>query len=254
MRKSLLALSVLATTVAIPAQAEYLYGFGDVSINYLDWSNGTEDRTGYQEDFMYLELEGGAGFSWGEVYGFADLENAENGADKARTSIKGSITYKTGLDELRLYGQIYNTNSGGFTAQNDVAGISYAFSGENWFFNPWVGFHHTMTTTTDFSTGNNISFSGMNGGMAGWVLGYNFNIGEQSFSISNWHETEFARNDDYAAVSGETTDELSANGALALWWNVTNNVTTGVQYRYTYNKLGTVGNQNAMIYSLKYNF
>ncbi|GAL06786.1 putative exported protein precursor [Photobacterium aphoticum] len=65
MRKSLVALSVLAAAAALPAQAEYLYGFGNVSVNYLDWSKGTEQRSGgFKDDFVYLELEGGAGFTW----------------------------------------------------------------------------------------------------------------------------------------------------------------------------------------------
>ncbi|WP_305841531.1 outer membrane protein OmpK [Photobacterium leiognathi] len=250
MRKSLVALSVLAAASTFPAHAEYLYGFGDMSVNYLDWSNGTEDRAQHQKDFWYLELEGGAGFSWGELYGFADLENADKGSDKARTSVKGTIAYKTGIAELRLYGQVYNTNSDGFTAQNNVVGLSYAFNGDGWFFNPFVGFHHTMTSA-DWKDPS--SFTGMNGGMFGWVAGYNFNAFGEKFMISNWHESEFGRDDKYMIVSGEG-DDVSANGALALWWNATDHVTTGVQYRYAYNKLGTKGNQNAVIYSVKYNF
>ncbi|WP_436405626.1 outer membrane protein OmpK, partial [Escherichia coli] len=29
----------------------------------------------HKDDFGYLELEGGANFSWGEMYGFFDWEN-----------------------------------------------------------------------------------------------------------------------------------------------------------------------------------
>ena len=247
MRKSLVALSVVAAATTFPAQAEYLYGFGDMSVNYLDWSNGTEERAGHQKDFWYLELEGGAGFTWGELYGFADLENLEKGSDKVSTSLKGSIAYKTGIAELRVYGQVYNTNSAGFTAQNNVLGLSYAFNGDGWFFNPFIGFHHTMTTAGDKS------FGGMNGGMFGWSAGYNFNAFGEKFMISNWHESEFGRNDKYMIVAGEG-DHVTANGAIAFWWNATENVTTGIQYRYAFNKLGNKGNQNAMIYTVKYNF
>ena len=248
MRKSLVALSVVAAATTFPAQAEYLYGFGDMSVNYLDWSNGTEERAnGFKKDFWYLELEGGAGFTWGELYGFADLENLEKGSDKVSTSLKGSIAYKTGIAELRVYGQVYNTNSAGFTAQNNVLGLSYAFNGDGWFFNPFIGFHHTMTTAGDKS------FGGMNGGMFGWSAGYNFNAFGEKFMISNWHESEFGRNDKYMIVAGEG-DHVTANGAIAFWWNATENVTTGIQYRYAFNKLGTSGNQNAMIYTVKYNF
>lgn len=248
MRKSLLALSVVAATVAaVPAQAEYLYGWGDVSVNYLDWSNGTEDRSGgFKNDFMFLELEGGAGFTWGELYGFADFEFQDStpAADSGMAmSTKGSIAVKTGLKELRFYAQTYSTENQGFHARNTVGGLSYNFSGDNWYFNPWVGLHYT----------NTVGFADLNGGMAGWVAGYNFNLGEAKFSITNWHETEFAREDDYLATNSET-DDLSYNGALAAWWHATDSVSTGVQYRYAHNKLGQPQTDNAIIYTVKYNF
>ena len=49
------------------------YSFIDTSINYLDWSISTE-KNSPQKDFTYLELEGGAGWDWGEFYSFADIE------------------------------------------------------------------------------------------------------------------------------------------------------------------------------------
>lgn len=248
MRKSLLALGVVAAVSAVPAQAEYLYGWGDVSVNYLDWSKGTEDRNGgFKNDFVFLELEGGAGFTWGELYGFADFEfqdgNPGNNNDSMAMSTKGTIAVKTGLKELRFYAQTYSTENQGFQVRNTVAGVSYNFSGEQWFFNPWVGFHYTNTN----------GFADMNGGMAGWVGGYNFNLGEQAFSITNWHETEFARDDKYVATNGET-DDLSYNGALAAWWHATSEISTGIQYRYAHNKLGQAKTDNAIIYTVKYNF
>ncbi|RTZ16065.1 hypothetical protein EJ063_09820 [Vibrio aquaticus] len=257
MRKSLLTLGIIAAAAAVPAQAEYLYGWGDMSVNYLDWSNGTEDRSGgFKNDFMYLELEGGAGFTWGELYGFADLEfqddNPASKGDGMAMSTKGSIAVKTGMKELRFYAQTYSTENQGFHARNTVAGLSYNFSGDNWFFNPWAGFHYT--NTSDGAWGNDQGgFAGLNGGMAGWVAGYNFNLGEAKFSISNWHETEFARDDEYLTVNGEN-DDLSYNGAIAAWWHATDSVSTGVQYRYAHNKLGQSQTDNAIIYTVKYNF
>ncbi|MEZ8823478.1 outer membrane protein OmpK [Vibrio amylolyticus] len=248
MRKSLLALTVIAAATAVPAQAEYLYGWGDVSVNYLDWSKGTEERNGgFKNDFTFLELEGGAGFTWGELYGFADFEfqdgNPGGASSGMAMSTKGTIAVKTGLKELRFYAQTYSTENQGFHARNTVGGVSYALSGDAWFFNPFIGLHYT----------NTVGFADLNGGMAGWVGGYNFNLGEQKFSISNWHETEFGRKDEYLATNGET-DDLSYNGALAAWWHVTSDVSTGVQYRYAHNKLGQAKTDNAIIYTVKYNF
>ncbi|MBM7036449.1 outer membrane protein OmpK [Vibrio ulleungensis] len=240
MRKTLAAVGVLAATLSLPSHAEYLYGWGDVSLNYLDWSNGTESRSGKQ-DFGYLELEGGAGFTWGELYGFADFENQDG--DMAM-STKGSIAVKTGLEELRVYAQTYSTENQGFHARNTVAGLSYNLGGDSWYFNPFVGGHYT----------NTVGFAGFNGGMVGWVAGYNFNLGSQAFSISNWHETEFARSSDYIGDGEGETDDLSANGAIAAWWHATPQVAAGIQYRYAHNKLGQPNTDNAIIYTVKYNF
>ncbi|MDI8307955.1 hypothetical protein MJL08_13500, partial [Salmonella enterica subsp. enterica serovar Montevideo] len=41
--------------------------------HYLDWTSDTTEKTSkksHKDDFGYLELEGGANFSWGEMYGF----------------------------------------------------------------------------------------------------------------------------------------------------------------------------------------
>ena len=62
------------------------FTWGDVNVNYLDWTDGTVRRGGgAYDDFWYLELEGGAGWDWGELYFFTDWENPGKGfdADKA---------------------------------------------------------------------------------------------------------------------------------------------------------------------------
>ena len=41
------------------------------------------------------------------------------------------------------------------------------------------------------------------------------------------------------------------NGAVALWWNATSHITTGIQYRYADDKLGEDFYQDAIIYSIK---
>ena len=252
MKKSMIAASLLAAAATAPAQAEYLYGFGNISANYLDWSDGTSDRNGNLQNFSYVELEGGAGFSWGELYGFADLEIPNENGSEVSTSVKASIDVKTGLAGLNAYGQYYNTTGAGFTAQNSVLGLSYKVDGDWGFVKPWVGLHHTITTNAFNDSGEN-SFTGLNGGMAGLTAVYNFGAFDQSFSLTTWNEVEFARVDDYITVSGET-DDLSLNGAVAIWWNATDHFTTGIQYRYTHNKLGMHDYGNAMIYSVKYNF
>ncbi|MET4695692.1 outer membrane protein OmpK [Endozoicomonas lisbonensis] len=71
------ALAVTALTAGVmstSANADYLYGFSNVQLNFMDWTNSTENKT-EQRDFAYLRVEGGSGFSWGELYGFVDVKN-----------------------------------------------------------------------------------------------------------------------------------------------------------------------------------
>lgn len=58
-RKSILLF--ITTTCTLPVQANYLGGFANISINYLDWTTHTTHKTGqtsHKDDFAYLELEG----------------------------------------------------------------------------------------------------------------------------------------------------------------------------------------------------
>ncbi len=73
----------LSSVLAIPAvsHAEFKGGFADIGIHYLDWTSRTTEKSStksHKDDFGYLELEGGANFSWGEMYGFFDWENFYN--------------------------------------------------------------------------------------------------------------------------------------------------------------------------------
>lgn len=55
------------------------------------------------------------------------------------------------------------------------------------------------------------------------------------FTLTNWNEYEFDRDATYAAGNG---GKEGLNGAVALWWNATSHITTGIQYRYADDKLG----------------
>ncbi|HIF7720951.1 TPA: outer membrane protein OmpK, partial [Escherichia coli] len=82
MKKHLFTLT-LSSVLAIPAvtHAEFKGGFADIGIHYLDWTSRTTEKSStksHKDDFGYLELEGGANFSWGEMYGFFDWENFYN--------------------------------------------------------------------------------------------------------------------------------------------------------------------------------
>ncbi|GHE20236.1 ion channel protein Tsx [Halomonas urumqiensis] len=240
---------------------EPLWSFANFSVNYLDWSDGTEQRTASnaaKSDFMYLELEGGVGFEWGEFYGFADLENPTNdrfdeasgGQDNLRSAAKVTSHLYLGDSPFSLYAHVYDFRDYGFDAreQDQILGLGYRHTFENgvWI-KPFIGAARVQSD----------GYTGMNGYMAGWVAGYDFSAFDQAFSVTNWHEQTFARDDDYLTQNyiGDKADEVGTNGAVSLWWHPHERITTGIQYRYADNKLGTPNAyQNAMIYSVKFNF
>lgn len=264
-RASLAALSagVLMAGAANTANADTfdpVWSFANVSVNYLDWSDGTEDRTSTnapKSDFMFLELEGGLGYEWGEFYGFFDFENPTNdqfdeasgGADNFRTAGKLTSHIYLGDSPLSIYAHLYDFRDYGYNSreQDQVLGLGYLANFDNglWF-KPFLGAARVQSD----------GYTGSNGFMAGWVAGYDFTAFGQNFGVTNWHEQTFGRDDEYLNdnyVNGKA-DSVGTNGAVSLWWHPSERVTTGIQYRYSDEKLGTPNNyQNAMIYTVKLN-
>lgn len=252
MRKSFVALSILAATVAAPSQAEYLFGFGNVYSDYLTWTNGTQGFNGVdvstdRDDHVTLGAEAGANFSWGEMYGFFEYEKVNEGSEKRSQAAKFSMHYKL-IGNATLYAQIYDfsENSGAFDEQNRVLGFGFlGLTGENYWFKPWIGLHDVTAGSANVSA--NPDASGLNGGMMGWSAGFSFNIAGQPLLITNWNEIEFARNDAYTlSQSGDT----GLNGGLSLWYDITESIYTGLTYRYFSNKLGVDGYGDALIFRL----
>ena len=158
-RKSILLF--ITTTCTLPAQANYLGGFANISINYLDWTTHTTHKTGqtsHKDDFAYLELEGGAHFSWGEFYGFFDLENPFNNrqtqpGDNQRYTVKGTSRIYLADSGLNLYGHVYGTWSlpgkeygGNFHEVNTLYGIGYNTQLADIWFKPFIALHYVDQT------------------------------------------------------------------------------------------------------------
>ncbi|MEZ8130950.1 outer membrane protein OmpK [Enterovibrio norvegicus] len=251
MRKSLVALSVLAAAAAAaaPAQAEYLFGFGGMYADYQVWNQGIgNDDDNFGGDISdrnqaVVGIEGGAGFTWGQIYGFYDYEGVDRGTGDRGASAKGTIHYNLTDAGVSLYAQIYNTDAdNGFHEQNRVLGLGYTgLKGNGWAFTPFIGVHEI----------NSGDIKGANGGMAGFVGFYNTNIGNQNFTFSSWAEYEFARQEAYANLQG---GDWGLNGSVNAMWNINQNWSTGVLYRYTVNKLARKDYQDIMIYRVQYNF
>ena len=236
------------------------FTYFDVSVNYLDWSSGTERRSAFYNgsagltDFVYLELEGGAGWDWGELYFFTDLENPTKSwnnppTDERRFVIKPILDVQLGESNWYFHLQDYYLYSKTFFVNNLVPGIAYKFStGNGFWIRPFIGPHYQQSTFYD----------GFNGWMAGWTFVYDFKLDGEKFSLSNWHEFEFDRAEaHYALPDGTLVGDgrsWGINGALALWWHPNPKITAGLQYRYADHKLGVQAYTTAVIYSLKYNF
>lgn len=69
-------------------------------------------------------------------------------------------------------------------------------------FKPFIALHYVDQTY----------YSGNNGYVVGWVAGYDFNLVNQKFSITNWHEMEFDRNKRYGNGGKMALMELSLFG------------------------------------------
>ncbi|EPU3838182.1 outer membrane protein OmpK [Providencia stuartii] len=260
MKKQLLCAAALVS-LAGTANADdgflgYQNGFADINVNYLDWSHRTETKSEYtsrKKDFAYIELEGGANFNWGELYGFFDVENpfhkrrTESGRNQ-RYTIKTTGRFYLGDSGFNVYGHVYGTWSlpgakygGNFHEVNTLYGLGYNTAFGDLWFKPFIAMHYVDQSF----------YSGNNGYVVGWVAGYGFKMFEENFMITNWHEMEFARHKRYGSGNGGRD---GVNGALAFWWNATPNLAAGVQYRYADNKLGEDFYQDAIIYTLKYTF
>jgi len=219
------------------------YSFKNVSINYLDWSQRTKEKT-TQKEFFYLELEAGAGFDWGDIYMFTDIENPTKSYNNTSPN-NLRFTFKPVVDiklykNLALHIQDYNLKSKDFYVSNLVTGISYNIKTDfGLTIKPFLGSHYQSSTY----------YSGFNGYMFGWILLYNFELAQQKFLLSGWHECTFKRD-----TEDGYDDNEGRQGALALWWNFSKSFTLGTQYRYASYELGSHEYQDAIIYSVKYNF
>lgn len=254
MKKLIKYILPLALTFLTPgAQAEYLWGFFDTGLHYLDWTQNTTHRTGmksHKDDFFYLELEGGAGFTWGETYGFFDLENPLNKehdqpGDEQRYTFKSTNRFYLGNSGFNLYGHLYGTYGAPLGVHfHDVMalyGIGYNIKAGNFWYKPFIAKRYTDQTY----------YTGDNGYVFGWAAGYDFTAWGENFSLTNWTEYEFDRADQYAAGNG---GKEGINGGAGFWWKPNSSLTVGLQYRYADNKLGESFLQDGIIYSIKYNF
>ena len=146
-RATVLAVAAMtAGMMSSSVNAEYLYGYSNIQLNYLDWTKSTENKT-EQRDFAYVRLEGGSGYSWGEIYGFFDVENPTKSNSRTvspregtvrvnggrRVAMKGNARVHLGDTGFNLFGQVFDISSHGFNEQNRYFGFGYNLVGNNFF-------------------------------------------------------------------------------------------------------------------------
>ncbi|MGE9664949.1 outer membrane protein OmpK, partial [Escherichia coli] len=84
---------------------------------------------------------------------------------------------------LHAYGTYGSANRVNFHDDMFLYGIGYNFTGSGWWFKPFFAKRYTDQTY----------YTGDNGYVAGWVAGYNFMLGSEKFTLTNWNEYEFDR-------------------------------------------------------------
>jgi hypothetical protein len=228
------------------------YHYENININYLDWSQETQSLES-KDDFAYFGIEGGASWDEGDFYGFFNLENPLNSySEEAPSDLRYSafadidINIKNGF---KLHLQNYHLHSQSFYVNDFVVGASYKYKSDfGLWVKPFLGLHFTNSTY----------FDGFNGMMTGWLFSYSFTLFEQNFNLFQWNEIEFARDTKfYKNEDGSLTGDSAKwglNGALSAWWLINNTFSTGIQYRYADNKLGSADYQSAFVYTARYHF
>lgn len=252
MIKGWIAVSVLLAILSVAVSAKQLYSFGNISISQLEWTSKAEHRTENKtkkNDFSYLEVEGGAGYDWGEVYGFVDFEEWNQKSDQHRWFGKGNIRINLADTGFHLFTQIIDLHTKHFDESNYFLGLGKSFQFDNGI---WLKTHLASRYTDQGDSFGH--FKGNNGYQLGATWGYDFTVAAQNLSITQWHEYDFARGKDYLKDEKGNQDNAGHNGAVATWWHVTDNWTLGLQYRYADDHLGETKYQDAYITSVRYNF
>ncbi|MBI3229576.1 MAG: hypothetical protein HYZ45_05155 [Burkholderiales bacterium] len=268
MKLSKIALAAVLVASSSAALAADGWSWSDVSINYLNWTKATEDKSnppnavfGAKKDFVYLEIEGGMGGAWGDLYGFFDIENPTNNTNNAsdnradrRQALKIVGRYnltKIGDIPLMAYAHVYDFVDNGFNDQNRVLGFATDIKSGKFTISPWIGVHQESKTGVGVMS---------NGGMAGFNMMYPFEVSGQSFLLFQWHEMEFGRKNEFLAFGNNlaskdySENKTGQNGAIGINWNLTKQIVPSLTYRYAKNKLGIAGYESAWIFTTRYNF
>lgn len=242
--------SLLTTLIPIsPVNAvELKHTFGSIKAGYANWDLGFEDTK--RGSLWKVVGDYGAVFDKGEFYSFYEYNRFDHPTDTRNVSIMASGHYRLKQSNYTVFGKVYSNIENQWGDElNTMLGFGYlGWQNSQAFFKPFLAFHEL---SSDYVSQQYGSANGNNGYVLGWTAAYRFTMGEQNFSVSNWHEFEIDRNDAYAE---QQHSEFGANGGLTLTWKLTPQLSTNVTYRYFYNKLGYQGWGDQLIFLSGYHF
>ncbi|MDO6618439.1 hypothetical protein AB4160_10855 [Shewanella sp. 10N.286.51.B8] len=252
MNKTALMIGLMGA-LTIPAASA---GMLAVEVGIMDWSDRTEAYFGEgKSENEYIAIKGATGNAFGDVFAIVKLEDfTDSDLMGSEINIVGQINM--GDSDFNWYGQVFNKQKPVWSETNTLLGFSHDKTWDNgWYTQVALAGHVVTSDYAHFKKANGESFdaNGFNGGYAYIGVSKDFSAYNQDFSFNWWQEHYFGRGDDYLIVSGDIEDH-GFNGSANLRWHISGGVSAAISYRYAQNNLGKEGWQNAMFYSMQYNF
>lgn len=245
--------NLFLTVIFVPylLVAQVSYSFSNLGLNYYDWRQESQN-VGLSKNFSFISAEYGIGSNWAEFYGNTNIENPLSSySNKVPNNLRFTMVNDFDIkltESFRIHVQDFHLQTDTYFVNDFVLGFSYKYMYEGLWFKPFLGVHYTYDTF----------YSGLNGLMTGWLFNYRFKILSENFSIFQWSEIEFLRDQNFYELKDGTpigdSKSYGYNGSIKLYWHPIQSVTTGLEYRYSQYKRGTKEYLSALIYSIKYNF
>ncbi|WP_237524139.1 hypothetical protein [Shewanella sp. KX20019] len=252
MKKTALMMGLLGGMIVPAASASMLA----IETGIMDWSDSTEAYFGEgKSENEFVTIKGATGSAFGDVYAHIKLEDfTDSDMIGSEINIIGQINI--GDSDFNWYGQVFSKQKPVWSETNSLLGFSHDKTWDNgWYTQVAVAGHIVTSDYNHFSKpdGDKFDANGFNGGYAYLALNKSFSALSQDFTFGWWQEHYFGRGDDYLVVSGDVEDH-GFNGQATLRWHVAGGLSAAIQYRYAQNNLGKEGWQNAIFYSMQYNF
>ncbi|WP_458047406.1 outer membrane protein OmpK [Phytobacter sp. AG2a] len=206
--------------------------YGSVSAGYGDWNKGFVN-VGRGEVWKAV-ADFGAVFDKGEFSSFYEMNVLNHPVDGRNHTTQFLGHYRLFESDVTLMGKLYMSMENKFGDElNMLYGLGYlGLTGKSGFIKPYIAVHNL---SNDYNSKKYGMANGWNGYVLGWVAAYHFNLFGEKFTISDWNEIEFDRNDAYAEQQGGHT---GLSGAVTLTWRFMPQWKASVSYRYFNNKLG----------------